>query len=530
MGTSQLWKTWSIVRELQACPEGQKRVKQDLASGSDVIVIPTHVSGFPFLDNVLRSFNGYDRYPILVVINECTPGARQQVERICEQFPDLPITIGELGSNSFELGGLLVAMRSTTYQNLFLLPHSCEVVDPVIFEIAFEKYRGRSVAFFLEDVGADARHWNSHIGKYRRSVLEAVKFETYLPRNLYEAMSKSEYGFTVSYDAVEPDAAAIFANSLPAGHCVEKFGRKRLRISTPYLVKWKSHWTAGMLLRDLAKRDLPAFASATAKYGWRGLCKVGRLLRQNFSGFSSSLRAGWLWHPDYFRWRREARRFPSTIGAVPFTISKALRYRPSAAEFFKDSGGELLLRHDLGPQSLVLDVGAYIGDWTADIVSRYRSEVIAFEPLPIYYGTLVRRFEQTEQVRVCGYGLADESGPSSMGMAQMGSSEFRKKNLVRVVMRDVAAVFDEIGERDVDLMKVNIEGGEYKVLERMIHEDLLRKVRWLMVQFHEQWPSRRESGPWRQSLVERIELTHEPKFKYPFVWECWVRKSHISGS
>ena len=198
----------------------------DTAAGTDVIVIPTHVSGAPFLDNLLCSFNGYDRYPILVAINECTPESRRQVERICERFAHLPITIGELESNSFELGGLLVAMRSTSYENFFLLPHSCEIVDPVIFEIAFEKYRGRSVAFFLEDVRKSDRYWNSHIGKYRREVMEAVKFKTYLPRNLYEAMSKSEFGFSVAYDAGEPDSAAIFINALPAGDHVRNSGAR----------------------------------------------------------------------------------------------------------------------------------------------------------------------------------------------------------------------------------------------------------------------------------------------------------------
>ena len=272
------------------------------------------------------------------------------------------------------------------------------------------------------------------------------------------------------------------------------------------------------------------FASAAAQYGWRGVRKAGRWFREKVNGIASSIRAGWLWRPDYFRWWREARRYPSTIGAVPFTISKALQYRREAADFFRDSGGELLLRHDLGPQSLVLDVGAYVGDWTAEIVSRYGSEVIAFEPLPYYYGALMRRFEQTEQVDVRPYGLAEVSGPSSMGMAQMGSSEFLKKNRVDVMMRDVTAVFRGWSGREVDLMKVNIEGGEYKLLQRMIDEDLLRKVRKLMVQFHEQWPSRLESGPWRKSLIERIEVTHQSEFTYPFVWESWIRRPHIPPS
>lgn len=150
-----------------------------------------------------------------------------------------------------------------------------------------------------------------------------------------------------------------------------------------------------------------------------------------------------------------------------------------------------------------------------------------FEPLPCYYGPLVRRFEQTEQVVVRRYGLGEVSGPSLIGMAQMGSSEFLKKNLVRVDMRDVAAVFDELGEPEVDLMKINIESGEYKLLERMLQKDLLKKCRKLMVQFHLQWPSRRESVRLRQSLIERIELTREPELKYAFVWESCTRKADI---
>src|ERR1019366_2022120 len=414
------------MQRLQGCQRPES-VRQESTLGLDVIVIPTHISGAQFLDNLLRSFNGYNRYPILVVINACTSGAWVEIERICARFPNLPITIEGLQSNSFELGGLLVAMRSTSYQNFFLLPHSCEVVDPAIFEIAFVKYRDRSVAYFLQNYETTGRYWDSHIGKYRRSVLEAVQFEKYLPRNAYEAVTKSEFGFTVSYNAYEHDSAAIFENGLPPEHFVEKFGRLRLKIATQYLIKWKSHWALRMVIRDLAREDLLGFASATPQYGWLWVRKAGRWLSGRFFGLIRAVRAGWPWHPDYFRWRLAARQFPSAIGAVP-SQGNALRYRHSAVDFFNDSGRELLLRHDLGPQSLVLEVGAYIGDWAWEIATRYHSHVIAFEPLPCYYGMMIRRFEQTGLVvDVRGYGLAEASGSSSMGMAQMGSSEFLKK-------------------------------------------------------------------------------------------------------
>ena len=36
-----------------------------------VIAIPTHISGILFLQNLLKSFDGYNKYDIIVVINEC---------------------------------------------------------------------------------------------------------------------------------------------------------------------------------------------------------------------------------------------------------------------------------------------------------------------------------------------------------------------------------------------------------------------------------------------------------------------------
>src|SRR5207237_894815 len=135
--------------------------------------------------------------------------------------------------------------------------------------------------------------------------------------------------------------------------------------------KWKSHWTGPMLLRDLAKEGLAGLASATAQWIWRETRRGSGWLSGKFKTLVRGVQNGWPWRPAYFRWQLAALRFPSTIGAVPIAISNALRYRRSAMDFFTDSGQELLLRHDLGPQSLVLDVGAYVGDWTGEIVSRY---------------------------------------------------------------------------------------------------------------------------------------------------------------
>ena len=56
---------------------------------------------------------------------------------------------------------------------------------------------------------------------------------------------------------------------------------------------------------------------------------------------------------------------------------------------------------------------------------------------------------------------------------------------MEVRLRDVVDVFKELDIGNVDLFKLNIEGSEYAVLDRMIETGLISRVRYLQVQFHE---------------------------------------------
>lgn len=245
---------------------------------ADLIVVPTHRSGLHLLENLLRSFRGYDKYPILVVINDHQPSDDQLFGEMLRQFDALPIRVEPLTSNSFELGGLLVAMQRTNSEQLLLLSHSCEVVDVALFDLVFKEHRGRSVAFGLQEGdwrfagGARGEHWNfisrfvdasvherllgmgsvlfwqGHIGKYRRSVLETLPLAEHVPTNMLEAISVSELLFTSLYHDADPSTVVLFPNWVDGSHIEERFGRPRLRIANEYLIKWKTRWTVDMVL------------------------------------------------------------------------------------------------------------------------------------------------------------------------------------------------------------------------------------------------------------------------------------------
>jgi hypothetical protein len=71
------------------------------------------------------------------------------------------------------------------------------------------------------------------------------------------------------------------------------------------------------------------------------------------------------------------------------------------------------------------------------------------------------------------------------------------------------------------LIKLNIEGGEYPLLTRMINTDIVEKCRDIQVQFHNCVP---DAEAMRLQIRNALSRTHFLTYDYPFVWENWRRK------
>ena len=247
-----------------------KHDTNDFNNNDSLVVIPTHRSGIRFLDNILESFNGYDRYPIVVVVNDYKDSDETIFTSLLKKHHNLPLELKTLETNSFELGGLYVALQQTEYSEFFLLSHSCEIVNSEIFDIIFNKYAGKSVAIGIQTgsweyalgrseenrdivlrylteeknkkmlASGNIEFWQGHIGKYRREVLEKINIEEYLPNNMVEAISISEMLFTNVYQSIEPTTIVLFPEWIDSNKFEEKFGKKRMKIENKYLIKWKS--------------------------------------------------------------------------------------------------------------------------------------------------------------------------------------------------------------------------------------------------------------------------------------------------
>ena len=198
-------------------------------------------------------------------------------------------------------------------------------------------------------------------------------------------------------------------------------------------------------------------------------------------------------------------------------------FERSYARWLADRGDETR-RHDypLGADAVVLDVGGYEGGWAERARERFGCAPHVFEPVPEYATAIETRLAGGRAI-VHRFGLAGATREANFTMADDGSSALRRGGaLRRVSVRAAADVFRELGLERVDLMKVNIEGGEYELLEHLLDRGLMPRIEWLQVQFHDFVPGARRR---MREIQRRLAVTHALDWQYVFVWESWRRRA-----
>lgn len=186
-------------------------------------------------------------------------------------------------------------------------------------------------------------------------------------------------------------------------------------------------------------------------------------------------------------------------------LYRLFRYSPvvELAIQWLGRGRETLLPGDSTPLDLhrgdiALDIGANVGDVTS-MLARTGASVYAYEPDPNAFAILQRRFALVRRVACINKGVMDKEStlrlffckPSSADRVQasQGSSFIAEKNAGAQEWRDVPCedvagvlnAFDQIG-----FLKMDIEGAEVRVINRMIDCGAIHRVRRMAVETHEQ--------------------------------------------
>lgn len=184
-----------------------------------------------------------------------------------------------------------------------------------------------------------------------------------------------------------------------------------------------------------------------------------------------------------------------------------------------DGDSTLRLEYPLNENSVVFDLGGYKGQWVSDIFSKYCCNVYVFEPVMAFYEAIKKRFQHNKKIRIFPFGLAEENKKVVLGVDKDRSSMFKGSDEGEVIALHSFKEFLGTHQiRNIDLIKINIEGAEYDLLDFIIEEGLQTRISNIQVQFHDFVPyaEKRLKG-----IQKMLEGTHEMTWQYPFVWENW---------
>jgi FkbM family methyltransferase len=190
-------------------------------------------------------------------------------------------------------------------------------------------------------------------------------------------------------------------------------------------------------------------------------------------------------------------------------------------EWFRDCGDAThRLNYDLNERSIVVDLGGYEGKWTQKIVNRYECNAYLFEPIPHFMRTCQGHLSHYPKISFFPYAIGEKNGKENITVAADSSSIFgggAGAQTVEIEVIDVAHFLNLIPVQ-VDLIKVNIEGGEYHLLTMLQILNQVRRFRDIQVQFHTFVPN---ATVRRTDIREHLSKTHHITYDYEFVWENW---------
>lgn len=174
----------------------------------------------------------------------------------------------------------------------------------------------------------------------------------------------------------------------------------------------------------------------------------------------------------------------------------------------------------LTSESVCIDAGAHEGHWSYEIYQRYKCRIVALEPIPEYVAKTHKRLDGTGAV-VIPVALGGWTRLESFGVHGAMSGAFSNGTPQIVSMAGIVDLLKLLKIGEVDLLKLNIEGGEFEVLETIMGLFEFFRFKNIVVQPHTCVPDYERR--WK-AIQEGLAGTHTCLFAEPWCWEGWSLK------
>jgi len=161
----------------------------------------------------------------------------------------------------------------------------------------------------------------------------------------------------------------------------------------------------------------------------------------------------------------------------------------------RDAAAMRRMADTLTKDDVVLDLGGHVGSAAIEFSQR-AAEVHSFEPNPVVFAELARQTARYPNIKIYNKAISDETGTAKLFFEDARRGRYYdgatlvsgKSNVTYDHHTDVATIsfgdlLDEIG-RDVTVVKMDIEGAEYRVLDAMLASGRMDAIKKVYVECH----------------------------------------------
>ena len=140
--------------------------------------------------------------------------------------------------------------------------------------------------------------------------------------------------------------------------------------------------------------------------------------------------------------------------------------------------------------SIILDIGANIGDVTDVIMKKYNPNIYCYEPNISCYNYMLKRFKKNSKIKIFNVAVSNFSGKPFLYFHNKSTniSEFNERSSLKkekdgldinkkieVNCINIKKILEK--HNQIDLIKIDIEGSEYEVMPEIIkNKDKIKMV------------------------------------------------------
>lgn len=154
---------------------------------------------------------------------------------------------------------------------------------------------------------------------------------------------------------------------------------------------------------------------------------------------------------------------------------------------FRNYRGHSFFDKSLNSTSKVLDLGGNIGEFSKSINSKYKCETFIIEASPYLFSQI----DESPAMNKYNYAVGGKNGSVTF----YESTNIKDGNIIapksnssgntfEVECRDFSTLVSELNLKEIDLLKIDIEGAEIELFDHVNKEDL-KSVKQITIEFHD---------------------------------------------